>query len=53
MMYPYPDIFDDLISKVKVDIKASDPLPKYIERMSKEIKEEEYENSERETERKS
>ena len=31
MMYSYPKIFDDIISKVKVDIKGSDPLPKIMQ----------------------
>ena len=31
MMYSYPKIFDDIISKVKVDIKGSDPLPKVMQ----------------------
>ena len=51
MMYPYPDIFDDLITKVKIDIKRTDPLPKHFENIIKEeIKEEKSnENSESES----
>lgn len=41
MMYPYPGIFDDLLTKVKNDIKGSDPIPKMMERIVKEEFEEE------------
>lgn len=41
MMYPYPHIFDDVLAKVKVDIKSSDPIPKMMEeKFNEEFKEE-------------
>lgn len=40
-MDSYPNIFDDLISKVEVEIKGSDPIPKMMqEKFNEEFKEE-------------
>ena len=51
MMYPYPKVFDDIISKVKVDIKGSDPITKIIQMMDEKEKKE-HEDSEHTAERK-
>lgn len=46
-MDSYPNVFDDLISKVKIEIKGSDPIPKLIENVVKENyqEDENYEDS--------
>ena len=46
-MDSYPNVFDDLISKVKIEIKGSDTIPKLIENVVKENyqEDENYEDS--------
>jgi hypothetical protein len=46
-MDSYPNIFDDLISKVEVEIKGSDRIPRLIEKLVNETyqEEENYEDS--------